>query len=49
MSKEYRVVLKIRDCTSVEADSVEEAKYIAEEIFRENGYTDYFELEVEEA
>ena len=47
--KEYHVTLIIRDYTSVDAESEIEAKQIAIDIFKENGYDmdrDY-KLEIE--
>ena len=48
--KEYHVTLVIRDCTSVDAESEAEAKQIAIDIFKENGYDmdRGYELEIEE-
>ena len=48
--KEYHVTLIIRDCTSVDAESEAEAKQIAIDIFKENGYNmdRGYELEIEE-
>lgn len=46
----YHVNLTINDCTSVDAETEEEAKQIATDIFKESGYdlSRPFELEVEE-
>lgn len=48
--KEYHVALIVRDCTSVDAESEAEAKQIAIDIFKENGYDmdRGYELEIEE-
>lgn len=48
--KNYHVTLVIRDCTSVDAASEAEAKQIAIDIFKENGYDmdRGYELEIEE-
>lgn len=43
--KTYHVTLTIDDCTSVDAETPEEAMQVASDIFYENGYRD-FELDV---
>jgi hypothetical protein len=36
--KTYHVDLTVADCTSVDAETAEEAEQIAYDIFKENGY-----------
>ena len=44
--KEYEVAITVTDVTSVDASSEEEAKQLAWDIFKENGY-DMFDAELD--